>query len=116
MIDGLELAPYDVLRGGEGGLLSACISGGVSTALHLLGLELFLLVLFDTTHKMYRFYLPHSTKKVGRADAARASGAYIPGMAPPDANKPSKNAKKQVFVGRSYPSRLFGTWMPSHYL
>ncbi|CAM9492695.1 unnamed protein product, partial [Ectocarpus sp. 6 AP-2014] len=34
-------------------------------------------------------------KKVGRVDAARASGTYIPGMAPPEANKPSKNAKKQ---------------------
>eukprot|EP00903_Cladosiphon_okamuranus_P016168 g14921.t1 len=34
-------------------------------------------------------------KKVGRVDAARATGAYIPGMAPPEANKPSKNAKKQ---------------------
>lgn len=35
-------------------------------------------------------------KKVGRAEAAKASAAYIPGMAPPETNKPSKNAKKQV--------------------
>lgn len=35
-------------------------------------------------------------KNIDRAEAARASGAYIPGMAPPEAKKPSKNAKKQV--------------------
>lgn len=44
--------------------------------------------------------------KVGRVDAAKASGAYIPGMAPPDANKPSKNARKQVQL--YWPGRFVG--------
>lgn len=35
-------------------------------------------------------------KKIGRAEASRANETYIPGMAPPETNKPSKNARKQV--------------------
>ncbi|CAM9727316.1 unnamed protein product, partial [Laminaria digitata] len=35
-------------------------------------------------------------KKINRAEASRATEAYIPGgMAPPETNKPSKNARKQ---------------------
>ena len=37
-----------------------------------------------------------AAKKIDRAEVARASAAYIPGMAPPETNKPSKNARKQV--------------------
>lgn len=39
-------------------------------------------------------------RKIDRAEVARASAAYIPGMAPPETNKPSKNARKQVLEGK----------------
>ncbi|CAM9309742.1 unnamed protein product [Ascophyllum nodosum] len=42
-----------------------------------------------------------AAKKIDRAEVARASAAYIPGMAPPETNKPSKNARKQEAKKRS---------------
>lgn len=39
-------------------------------------------------------------RKIDRAEVARASASYIPGMAPPETNKPSKNARKQVLKGK----------------
>ena len=55
-------------------------------------------------------------KKIGRAEASKANEAYIPGMAPPEANKPSKNARKQVrcsdggWYGRGFVP-LFGCFL-----
>lgn len=53
-------------------------------------------------------------KKISQLEASRATGNYIPGM-PPQQNKPSKNAKKQVHLVTSWKAMVFSSREGEHF-